>query len=82
MVAINNGAGTIRLTLTAAGSAVTGSVRLGAARSDGTVTSSAPVLLQVDPPSRIVYPNVANILDIDLVTITSAGTPIRSWRRC
>jgi hypothetical protein len=66
--------GTSVLTLTAAGNAITGATSITVRSTDGTITQDAPVALQVNPPTGVVYPVVANILDTDLVTITRSGT--------
>ena len=71
---ITNGAGSSTLTLTAAGNAITGTLTVNVSATDGTITATAPVLLEVTPPNGVVYPVVGNILDTDLVTITRAGT--------
>ena len=71
---VTNGAGSSTLTLAAAGNAITGALEIGVQGSDGTMTVSALVMLQVNPPSGVVYPMVSNVLDSDLVTITRSGT--------
>jgi hypothetical protein len=70
---LTGGAGSSTLTLTAAGNAITGAVEFLVRASDGTITRTVPVLLQVNPPSGIVYPVVSNILSDDLITITRGG---------
>jgi len=71
---IADGVGTATMTLAVAGNATTGAFSLSVQATDGTITRSAPVALQVNPPSGVVYPVAANVLDTDLVTITRNGT--------
>ena len=71
---LTNGAGISTLTLTAAGNGTTGFGSINIQAGDGTLTATTPVLLQVNPPSGVVYPAVSNVLDSDLVTITRNGS--------
>ena len=65
---------TSTLTLTAAGNATTGAGNIQVQASDGTITQTTPVLLQVNPPSGVVYPTTSTVQDSDLVTITRNGS--------